>query len=298
MITLLQLDYFRRLAASEHITATARELYISQTALSNMLSGLEKELGVRLFDRVGRSIRLNEAGRIYLEHVNRAFASLENGRAAVEELSQRKGRQISIAMASTQVWLPLLRAFHTACPDLALRQFTYSARELSQALADMTVDFVLAGEAEITGEDLEKTLIREESVCLCVPAGHPLAGRESLYLREVRDEPFISLTEDSPWRVFCDRMLEEAGVRVHTAVECDYTLRGPLVESGFGVALTSSAAREVDLLRPNRYIRVADLCARRSIYLFRNPRRFLSSAAESFRQFCLDFFRGQREPSA
>ena len=66
MITLLQLDYFRRLAASEHITATARELYISQTALSNMLSGLEKELGVRLFDRVGRSIRLNEAGRVYL----------------------------------------------------------------------------------------------------------------------------------------------------------------------------------------------------------------------------------------
>ena len=51
MITLLQLEYFRKLAATEHITQTAKELYISQTALSSMIIGLEKELGVQLFAR-------------------------------------------------------------------------------------------------------------------------------------------------------------------------------------------------------------------------------------------------------
>ena len=64
MITLLQLDYFRRLAATEHITQTAKDLFISQTALSSMIISLEKELGVQLFDRSKRSIRLNQAGKL------------------------------------------------------------------------------------------------------------------------------------------------------------------------------------------------------------------------------------------
>ena len=66
MITLLQLDYFRRLAATEHITATARELFISQTALSSMIISLEKELGVQLFDR-SRAEAFKAAGRIIVE---------------------------------------------------------------------------------------------------------------------------------------------------------------------------------------------------------------------------------------
>ena len=70
MITLLQLDYFRRLAATEHITQTAKELFISQTALSSMIISLEKELGVQLFDRSKRSIRLNQAGKLYLQYVD------------------------------------------------------------------------------------------------------------------------------------------------------------------------------------------------------------------------------------
>ena len=292
MITLLQLDYFRRLAATEHITATARELFISQTALSNMLIGLEKELGVQLFDRIGRSIRLNEAGRVYLKYVNEVFSSLDNGRSALEDISRKKEQQVSVATASSQVWVPMLHAFHSAYPQLALRQFNLTQQQMNQALADMSVDFVLAGTEEIDPEGLEATFIREESIYLCVPAEHPLADRSSVSLAEIRDEPFISLTEGSPWRTYCDNLFREAGVRVHTAVECDYTLRGPMITSGFGLALTSSAGREVDLLKPNRYILVSDSCARRVIYLFRNPKRYLSSAAEQFRDFCVGFYRG------
>ena len=86
MITLLQLDYFRKLAATEHITKTAKELYISQTALSSMIIGLEKELGTPLFDRSNRAIHLNEAGKTYLKYVNEVFRSLENGKSALADL--------------------------------------------------------------------------------------------------------------------------------------------------------------------------------------------------------------------
>ena len=109
MITLLQLDYFRKLAATEHITRTARELYISQTALSSMIIGLERELGVRLFDRSKRAIRLNEAGRVYLRYVNEVFAALSNGRAALQELSETGEKQVSLAVGTAQVWMQPLR---------------------------------------------------------------------------------------------------------------------------------------------------------------------------------------------
>jgi len=93
MITLLQLDYFRKLAATEHITQTAKELYISQTALSSMIIGLEKELGVQLFDRSKRSIRLNQAGKLYLQYVNEVFAALDNGISALQELTETAEKQ-------------------------------------------------------------------------------------------------------------------------------------------------------------------------------------------------------------
>ena len=101
MITLLQLDYFRRLAASEHITATAKELFISQTALSSMIISLERELGVQLFDRSRRSIRLNAAGRTYLGYVNQVFAALDNGLAAIKDLEDTREQQVSMAVGSS-----------------------------------------------------------------------------------------------------------------------------------------------------------------------------------------------------
>ncbi len=150
MITLLQLDYFRRLAATEHITATARELYISQTALSSMIISLEKELGVQLFDRSRRSIRLNAAGRTYLGYVNQVFTALENGQAAVRDLSTAREQQVSMAVGSSLVWMPMIHAFHSRYPETVLKQLNFSAEKLNTALEEMSVDFVIAATEDIT----------------------------------------------------------------------------------------------------------------------------------------------------
>lgn len=291
MITLLQLDYFRRLAATEHITSTAKELYISQTALSSMIIGLEKELGVQLFDRSRRAIRLNEAGRTYLRYVNQIFASLENGQAALSDLISTREQHISLAVGSSLVWMPMIHAFHSLYPDLVLKQSNLSTEKLNLALAEMTVDYVIAGEDDITAEGLERCLIKVDGIYLCVPQNHPLADRVLVRLEEIQNESFISLPAGSPWRGYCDRLFAKAGLNIHISVECDYTMRGPLIESGFGVALTSSTALQVDLLKPNRYIRVADDYALRRMYLYWNPKHYISKAARDFREFCVDFYK-------
>ena len=290
MITLLQLDYFRKLAAVEHITKTAQELRISQTALSSMIINLERELGVQLFDRSKRTIRLNDAGRTYLKYVNDVFTALENGQTALQDINTSHERSVRLATGTSSVWSPLFHGFCKVYPQYSLKQSNHTVPQLEKALLDMTADFVLAGENDLRVGGMEKTWFKTDDIYLCVPQSHPLAERESVFMEELREENFINLNETAPWNTYCDRLFAMAGYAPHVVLECDYTLRASLIESNFGVALTSGSAREVDLLKPNRYIRVADSYAVRRMYLYHNPNRYMTQAARDFLAFCTGYY--------
>lgn len=291
MITFLQLDYFRKLAATEHITKTAQELHISQTALSSMIINLEKELNVQLFDRSKRTIRLNDTGRIYLKYVNDVFNALDNGRAAVQDISMSKEQSIRLATGSSSVWNPLFHDFCKAYPKHTLKQYNYTIPQLKKALLDMTVDFVIAGENDLGLDGMEKIWFKTDAVYLCVPQTHPLSDRESIRMEDLKNESFISLNEASPWDTYCNWLFSCAGYTPNIVLECDYTLRASLIESNFGVALTSASAQQVDLLKPNKYIRIANEYASRNMFLYHNPSRYMSSAAKDFMTFCVEYFK-------
>ena len=291
MITFLQLDYFRKLAATEHITKTAQELHISQTALSSMIINLEKELNVQLFDRSKRTIRLNDTGRIYLKYVNDVFNALDNGRAAVQDISMSKEQSVRLATGSSSVWTSLFHDFCKAHPKHTLKQYNHTIPQLQKALLDMTVDFVIAGENDLGVDGMESIWFKRDAVYLCVPQNHPLADRESIRMEEIKNENFISLNEASPWEAYCHWLFSCAGYTPNIILECDYTLRASLIQSNFGVALTSASAQEVDLLKPNKYIRIANEYATRNMYLYYNPSRYMSSAAKDFVEFCVNYFK-------
>ena len=122
MVTLQQLRYFRELAANGHLTHTAEKLHITQTSLSNTIIHLEKELGVRLFRRVGRSLELSEIGEAYLRYVEEGLSSLDNGLTVVDDYLNRGNNSVSIAMSSSHVWTTLIRNFRTEYRDYSIRQ--------------------------------------------------------------------------------------------------------------------------------------------------------------------------------
>ena len=296
MISLLQLEYFRRLCTTQHITQTAKELYISQTALSSMIIGLEKELGIKLFDREGRSIKLNYAGEIYYKYVNEAFSALENGQRALRDFQNIGQREVSLAVGSSLVWLPMLREFRNSYPNCTVRQSNWTLTELQNGLEKMEVDFVIAGLDDLSHEQFEWVKIREDQIFLCVSAEHPLANHDSVCMEDLKGAEFISLPAGSPWRKFCDELFKKAGFSCQTVLECDYSLRASLISSNFGAALTSASARDVDLLNPNRYIPITDSYAHRTMVLFWNSKKYLSRAAVKFREFCPAYYQQTRQP--
>ncbi len=297
MITLLQLEYFRKLAATEHITRTAKDLYISQTALSSMIIGLEKELGVQLFDRSKRTIRLNQAGKVYLKYVNDVFTAIENGRTALKDLTDSAEKQVSIAMGTSQVWLSMIHDFRKQHPEYAIKQYNLSREGLIEALHSMTVDFVIAGSFDIPDMDLARDFIKNDHIYLCVPGNHRLAGCESVFLKELENEKFIALPAETPWQYYCRDLFKQAGLNIQPMLECDYTIRAALIDSGFGVALTSGTAYEVDLLKPNKYVRIADDFALREMSLFYNPQKYMSKAGMDFRKFCTAYWQSGNTPA-
>ncbi|BCQ44469.1 hypothetical protein ERHA55_19960 [Erwinia rhapontici] len=100
-MNLKQLYYFKRLAEKEHYTAAASSLFITQPSLSHAISELEKELGVMLFAKQGRNIRITEEGTLFLPYVEKAIAELENGRAALQRLNGSQRETVNLAYIYT-----------------------------------------------------------------------------------------------------------------------------------------------------------------------------------------------------
>ena len=94
---LQQLRYFKIAAEAQNITRAAKTLYISQPALSASIGRLERDIGVQLFERHSNSIRLTEAGNCFLEHVNSAFAVLNEGITKAKAIQNRKSDRVRVA---------------------------------------------------------------------------------------------------------------------------------------------------------------------------------------------------------
>ena len=290
MITLQQLQYFKELAQSGHLTRTAQKLYITQATLSNVIANLEKQLGVKLFDRVGRNLQLSPIGKEYLEDVTQALDILQKGQEKIDSYRQAAEEKVSVAFNNTIVWTGLIRDFQNRYRSCSIRQINCSDPDRSrEMLLSMEVDYVIAGTTDFSLDRLAYRVLRDEQVCLCVPLNHPLAGKESVRLEELQAERFINAPATHPFQKFCNELLEQAGIRLHTALECDYMMCGQLIEAGLGVGLSTRSAylSKVALGMQLACIPIAGPIPGRSIALIWNPKRNMTRAALDFREFTI-----------
>jgi DNA-binding transcriptional LysR family regulator len=287
MVTLQQYRYFRELAASEHLTQTAEKLHVTQTSLSNTIINMERQIGVKLFDRTGRSIRLNEVGRAYYAYVEEALSALDSAQAMVNEYLNRESHSVSVAMSSSHVWTSLIQGFHVKYQDYNIHQVNCTRLQCRELLVNQGTDLVIAGTDDLVLSGLEYQVFRRERLYLCVYKGHPFASRESIHLAETKNESFINLPESESFRIFCDKLFQKVGISYNTSIECDYIMRGKLIEAGFGVALTTGKFIEKNMLGNNVFIPIADDFAVRPIAIIWNPRHYLGQAARDFLAYTL-----------
>jgi DNA-binding transcriptional LysR family regulator len=287
---LLQLQYFQTVARLEHMTKAAEELKIAQPSLSKTISRLEEDLGVPLFDRKNRQLHLNKYGELFLERVNHILLELEEGKRELAELAERGQTQITLAVSIPRVLPELLSSFLKDFPDVKFQQVLESTSSMKHLLENAEIDFCISS-VPIEGVDLIwEPLIREE-VYLIVPPNHPLAQKEQVYLKEVKDEPFISMNTGFGFRNLTDAFCQEAGFIPNIAFEGDEPgVIGDLVRQGLGIAFIPAMSWVHGFNHyPNRLQIIEPRC-HRTIGIGWSKRRHLSSAAKEFRQFVIDYF--------
>lgn len=290
MISFLQLRYFQALAEEQHLTRTAEKLYISQTTLSTMISRLERELGVRLFDRQGGGLRLNKCGKEYLQYVNGALLMLADGEKAVRMLGRPEDTDtLSLAVSGTNAWGDTIIDFQRTHPAYRITQQSEAMPALLDNLLSGRLDMALVGVGDLQDSHLEHLVLQEGRILACLPRGHRLEGRGALHLSDLREEPIISTLRGLPYTAFCMDMFRQAGVTPRIAAECDYPMRPRLLNSGLGIALLYGPSLEqpvvAEMFRPFPCIPLMDDCAVRRLALFWRGGRRLTPAMRDFIAF-------------
>ena len=190
---LRRLRYFVAVAEESSFNRAAQRLHISQPPLSNQIKQLERDLGVRLFERTNRGVRMTEAGALLLEEARRIFVQLDQTVRAVQRVGHGQVGRLTLGFvpsSSNEALPPILRAFRERFPGVELFLREMRPDRVVQQLHDRQID---VGFLYLPLEDpsLDFECITREPLVLALPEAHPLALEAQVELRALAEEPFV-----------------------------------------------------------------------------------------------------------
>jgi LysR family transcriptional activator of glutamate synthase operon len=239
-LNLSQLYYFKKLAELEHYTQAAKELYISQPALSDAIHSLENELGVPLFQRVGRNVKLTKYGREFNEYVKAGLQEIDNGvaRARSYSTSPRGNLNIGAIFTVQGDYLPaLLNAFNDKVSnEVSFTLFQGFSLPLIEGLRRGEYDAVFAAKPE-HAEDLECVPVVAHELVAVVQKDHPLAFKHTVRLEELQPYHVYTYRPGTPIGNEVNAILDSHAVRADQAFEDEITIGGAIAADGKSVGL-------------------------------------------------------------
>jgi DNA-binding transcriptional LysR family regulator len=265
MLNVARLRVLSEVARQGTFSAAADELSYTQSAISQQIAALEAETGMTLLERRPRGVRLTSAGRTLVEHTEGILTRL---RAAEEELSEIAGlrggdlRMASFPTAGATLMPVAIAGFREIYPEVRLTLAEGEPEEIAPRLDAGEFDLALLFEFSPPDESpadgakttvdapararLKRVELLDDPMYLALPSEHPLAGKRSLRLEELRGEAWVQTSESSPCARHVVRCCHAAGFEPVVAFESDdyQTVQG-LVAAGVGVALIPELALSV-----------------------------------------------------
>src|SRR6516225_32816 len=279
-----QLRYFCAVAETGSFTRAAEREQVAQPSLSQQIMKLEVELGVRLFDRLGRAVRLTDMGQVFLP---RARAILSEMRAAKEEVAEK---QSTVSGPVCVGVIPTIAPYFLPAP---IAQFSRQYPEASiTVVEDVTVhlmDQLRAGLIDLAiialparGHDLDAFPLLTERLFAILPKGHRLARRRTLRMKELREEPFLLLRDDHCFRDTAIEVCKRARLSPQIVFESgQFSSILGMVAAGLGISIVPEMALEKRsdccsvLIADERASRTIGVAALKGHFLSRVPLAFL-----------------------
>jgi len=289
-LTLKQLRVFECAARFGHFGQAAAELHLTQPAVSIQLSQLEEELGVPLFEQIGRRMYLTPGGRELHSHAAAVLTRLREAYGELQAIRDGAGGELHVASTTTaEYFVPrLLAEFRRDRPALRIR-LTVKNRELVvRELAENTIDLALMGRPPENVETRAMAFARHPFV-LIAATDHPLAARGKLTLAELRDETFLIRERDSGTRHTMERHFTAHRFRPAETIEIgsNETIKQAVI-AGMGVSFLSAHTIGLERITGRlTVLPVAGTPVMRDWCVIHRTRKRLSTAAAAFHAYLL-----------
>ncbi|MGI4787867.1 MAG: LysR family transcriptional regulator [Janthinobacterium lividum] len=285
-MNLNHLAIFHAVADEGSMSRGAERLFISQPAVSKQIKELEAALGIMLFDRLSRGIRLTVAGEMLAGYARRLFAVEAEAERTIGEMKGLVQGQLTLGASLTigDYLLPqILGAYRKKFPGIELHLEIANTHVIQQKLLENALDVGLT-EGFVEDKELDAEVFGEDALIAVVPPGHALLEEDEVSAERFCAEPFLMREPGSGTREVIERALALKGIVVQPAMSLGSTeaiKRG--VAAGLGVAIISRLALsmeiEMGLLHP---LMLSDLSITRPLHLVRLRGKSEGAAVQAF----------------
>ena len=280
-----RLQTFLAVARHENFTAAAREVHLSQSAVSRQIAALEKALGIQLFERFGKTAHLTSAGRGLVPEFRRILGDLALVHEAAKGLEGGSRGTLRIGASATPgLYLipPALTVFQRRYPDVDLHYVVSNTKQIQELVVENELDAGFVG-GTVTEASLRVDELAQDEVVCFAAKGHPLARRSRIRPDEIGRETLVMREEGSATGALFKSWLIAAGGRIGRTIDlaCPEAVK-TIVAAGLGVGCLSRLGLQDELSRTKLVVLpIAAPRLRRPLSLIRHPRKSAQAALEA-----------------
>jgi len=289
-VTFRQLKVFAAVARHLSYTKAAKELHLSQPAVSMQIKQLEDSAGIDLFEQIGKKTYLTEAGREMFHYSKKIAQHLVEIEEVLAQLKGVSRGHLSIAVASTANYFAtrLLAAFAKSHEGVSFSLDVTNRESLLHQLEHNECDLVIMGQPP-EGVELVTEAFMDNPLVVIAPPDHPLVGVEKVSMKRLQEETFVIRESGSGTRIAMSRFFDEKGFQLKTGMEMTSNEAiKQAVEAGLGLGIVSVHTLALELeVNHLVVLNVAKFPILRHWYVVHRRGKRLSPVAEAFRQFVL-----------
>jgi DNA-binding transcriptional LysR family regulator len=289
-LELRQLEYFMALCNDLHFTKTAEKLRIGQPTLSYQMKALEDELGVRLFDRLGKKIAITEAGEILLKQCKKMFENLHFATEQIEELQKVKRGKLVIGALSGDLSLiasKVLLEFHAKYPHVQIQLFSIddAVEKVKQNEIDLALTFMPKPD-----DSLIHIPLYQDEFFLVVQMGHAWSERDAIEFPEIQSIPLILNPIGHCFRKLLEEACLFAEIGLQPIIEStDTKAILELVEEGIGATILSGTLFLLENKGGLKAIKITNPAFIKEVSIVHHKQKFMGTAAKGFIEILMNF---------
>ncbi|WNS44225.1 LysR family transcriptional regulator [Paenibacillus sp. MMS20-IR301] len=282
------LRYVLEVANLHNITKAAEKLHLTQPTLSKMVKSLEDELGVMLFDRSGKYVRLTDAGMAAMEQIKLIINAVDNLHMTLDDISNLKAGTIKIGLPPviSSVFVPkIVTPFQKKYPNISFELNEQGSKNVENMVLEGSIDLGAVLLPVREGSFGIKPFVRE-NLAIVVHKSHPLASSSEAALTDLREEPLILFAKGFAMRQHIIDACISAGFEANIAYEsAQWDLLVELVSANLGIAFLPEPLCEKVSNQNVRILPLRNPSIPWNVVLIWNKERYISKCMREFIRF-------------